>query len=145
MPNHFVAYDPISGQKIMVAAAELEARLVMAIAPLAKGQLVNEFETEAGELRVQLADAANQIPATGFVIEDVDAAGNMAKVLSLGEQNSHLTGLASGVGYVLHGTTPGAVQPVADFPMTAGSIRQYVGQALNGATLDTIQEEPLYV
>lgn len=115
-----------------------EVKVAVTSENLSAGDLVN-FWSDAGTLKVRKADASNNRPAHGFVLNSV-ASGNNATVYLEGTITG-LTGLTPGARYWLSATTPGGV--TTTIPTTSGHIAQEVGIAISTTELSFERQQPI--
>lgn len=114
-------------------------QIIPASENLSAGNLVNIW-SDAGAVKVRLADNSNGRPADGYVLVAV-AAPNDATVYPLDGTNSQLSGLTPGAEHWL-GTAGGVVDTPLDESdvANANKISQYLGKAKSATELITTDD-----
>ncbi|MEO5499012.1 MAG: hypothetical protein ABIR46_00765 [Candidatus Saccharimonadales bacterium] len=113
---------------MMPTGVAADVKIIQASESLAAGDFVNIHDV-AGATRVRLANASSGAAtrAHGYVLDNVTT-GTNATVYFEGA-NTQVTGLTSGLNYVLSNVTPGKLLVLASAPTTAGHILQELGVA----------------
>ncbi|MDJ0591124.1 MAG: hypothetical protein QNJ72_14200 [Pleurocapsa sp. MO_226.B13] len=124
---------------LMPTGLDVSAEDMEAAEAIAAGEFINIFD-DGGTRKVRLADADNNRPAHGFVLENIANAAT-GKVYTTGV-NNQLSGLTPGVKYFLSDTPGDAVNTVA---ITSGNLIQSLGTAIGDTSLRFEFDEPIYV
>ena len=124
---------------LMPTGLDVSAEDMEAAEAISAGDFINIFD-DSGTRKVRLADAANNRPATGFVLANIANAAT-GTVYTAGI-NSQLSSLTPGAKYFL-ATTPGEVR--GTITITSGEFVQALGTAISATTLRFEFDEPIYV
>lgn len=100
-----------------------------------------ELWSDAGVLKMRLADNSNGRAAWGYVKEAVSSAASGA-VYRLNTVNANMSGLTPGGDYWL-GVAGGVVNTPLDPAVDTGKLDQYLGKALSATELVTVEYEPV--
>lgn len=116
-----------------------DTQTIPASEALSAGVFINLW-SDAGTLKVRLADNSNGRTADGYVLVAVDAAAD-ATVYPLDSTNSALSGLTIGSEYWL-GTAGGATAAPLDETVVGNSnkVSQYLGKAKSATELITVDD-----
>lgn len=121
------------------AGLDISAETMTAAEAISAGDFVNIFN-DGGTRSVRLADADNNRPAHGFVLENI--AGNTAGKIYTTGINNQLTGLTPGDKYFLSDIPGGLKGSVA---ITPRNLIQSLGTAISTSALRFEFDEPIYV
>ena len=123
------------------AGVDVQAENAIASEALASGNWINIFD-DAGVRKIRKADAANNRPANGFVLEGI-ASGESGIFYAAGI-NAQLSGLAPGATYFLSADTPGTLTNTMP-SLTSGNFVQFLGYASSATSLRFEYDEPIYI
>ncbi|MGF6211749.1 hypothetical protein [Comamonas sp. 4034] len=123
-------------QSMMPAGIGANTKVVPAFEAIGVGKFVNFF-SDAGTLKVRLADNSNNRPAEGFVLAAVASAAN-ATVYPLDVANTGVSGLTLASEYWL-GTAGGVIDTPLDStdPANVNKVNQLLGKATSATELRT--------
>lgn len=124
---------------LMPAGLDIAAEEMEAGESVSGGDFVNIFDY-SGIRKIRLADASNNRPAHGFVLNNI-ALGASGQVYTSGS-NGQLSSLTPGTKYFLH-TTPGKVS--ATKALTDGEFVQALGTAISANSLRFEFDDPIYI
>lgn len=115
---------------------------VVASEAIGAGKFVNLW-SDAGVLKMRLADNSNNRPAWGYVTAAVaaDASGTAYRLNTI---NANLSGLTPGSEYWL-GTAGGVIATPLDPVLDVNKCDQYLGTAKSDTELVTIEVAPVYL
>lgn len=106
------------------------------------GKFVNLW-SDAGVLKMRLADNSNNRPAHGYVKASVSSAAT-GTVYRLNTVNANLSGLTEGAEYWL-GVAGGVLATPLVPDTDTGKLDQYLGLASSATELATVEFEPVYL
>lgn len=124
-------------QSFMPPGVGADTKVIQASEALAAGDYVNIHDV-SGSARIRKADASAAGAtkrAHGFVLDNVSSGANGAVYFE--GDNTAVTGLTSGLTYVLSHTVPGGVVVQSSGTSTAGHILQELGSASSATSLNT--------
>ncbi|MFI8479630.1 hypothetical protein ACIGCM_03575 [Pseudomonas sp. NPDC078700] len=139
-----VALDDAGKLDVSVLPLGIGANVVNAVASeaIGAGKFV-ELWSDAGTLKMRLADNSNNRPAWGYVKAAVASAAS-GTAYRLNTVNANLSGLTPGGDYWL-GTAGGVIDAALDPETDIGKMDQYLGKALSATEVVTAEFEPVYL